>query len=203
MATKRDRIIEATAALLVEQGLLTLQTRAVTERAGVGTGLLNHYFRWPELRVIAWEAVFSRLAQDMQRDGETPPEAMHRFFTDSFSENARPFWRLWIEAESLALQDPAMAEAVASIRNQLRDVLTGILVEGVARADWALEAPRATALRLEAMRDGLAGLLLGADAELDEDKAEAHLRELFRREAGYNTAQSKGSVANSSGMLRS
>lgn len=202
MATKRDRIIEATAALLVEQGLLTVQTRTVTERAGVGTGLLNHYFRWPELRAIAWEAIFSSVAEDMRRDGETPPEAMHRFFTDSFSEDARPFWRLWIEAESLALQDPAMAEAVASIRHQLRDVLTGILAEGVARADWSLEAPRATALRLEAMRDGLAGLLLGADAELDEDKAEAHLRELFRRETGYNTAQSKSSAVDALGKSR-
>lgn len=184
--TKRDRIIGATVALLVEQGLLAVQTRAVTERAGVGTGLLNHYFRWPDLRANAWATIFTSVADDMRRDGETPPEAMRRFFIESFTAEARPFWRLWIEAESLALQDPAMAEAVTSARVQLRDVLTEILTEGVSRADWTLNAPRATALRLEAMRDGLVGLLLGADSDLGEGKAEAHLRDLFRRETGQD-----------------
>lgn len=188
IATKRERIIEATVALLIEQGLLTVQTRAVTERAGVGTGLLNHYFRWPELRATAWAVIFTDVADEMWRGGETPPEAMRRFFTESFAAEARPFWRLWIEAEGLVLQDPAMAEAVTSARARLRDVLTEILTKGVSRGDWALDAPRATALRLEAMRDGLAGLLLGADADLSESKAEAHLRDLFRRETGRHRA---------------
>lgn len=184
ITSKRDRIVEATVALLIEQGLLTVQTRAVTERAGVGTGLLNHYFRWPDLRATAWAAIFAGVADTMRRDGETPPEAMRRFFTESFAPEARPFWRLWIEAEGLALQDPAIAEAVTLARSQLRDVLAEILTEGVSRADWALDAPRATALRLEAMRDGLVGLLLGADADLSEGKAAAHLRDFFRRETG-------------------
>lgn len=180
--TKRDKIIQATVSLLVEQGLLVVQTRAVTERAGVGTGLLNHYFRWPELRAIAWADIFSRVADDMWRDGEAPPEALHRFFTQSFAVEARPFWRLWVEAEGLVLQDQAMSDAVKLARIQLRDVLTDILCEGVSRNDWTLETPRATALRLEAMRDGLAGLLLSADVDLNENTAETHLRGLFGHE---------------------
>ncbi|MFV0385647.1 TetR family transcriptional regulator C-terminal domain-containing protein [Paracoccus sp. (in: a-proteobacteria)] len=85
-------------------------------------------------------------------------------FRRKLCSRERPFWRLRIKAVSLALQDPAMARAVASARSRLRDVLTGILTD--ARADWAPNAPRATALRLEAMRNGLAGLLPGADTEL-------------------------------------
>lgn len=182
-SSKRDRIVAATVELLLEDGLLSAQTRAVTERAGVGTGLLNHYFRWPELRAAAWSAIFSGVADDMRRAGESPVETLERFFADSFSDAARPLWRLWIEAEGLAVQDPAMAMAVGSSRIRLRDELTAILTDGVARGEWTLTSPRATALRLEAMRDGLAGLLLAGDPELDAAGAKAHLGASFRREA--------------------
>lgn len=180
--TKRDQIFDATVALLLEEGLLAVQTRAVTERAGVGTGLLNHYFRWPELRAAAWAAIFTGVADDMYRESETPTEAIDRFFAESFAAQARHFWRLWIEAESLALQDTAMAKAVTLVRSQLRDELASILIDGASQSHWTLHAPRATALRLEAMRDGLAGLLLVEDADLDTSAAEAHLRDFFQRE---------------------
>jgi AcrR family transcriptional regulator len=176
---KRERIVAATVALLLEEGLLAAQTRAVTARAGVGTGLLNHYFRWPELRAAAWSAIFAGVAKDMRRAEETPVESLDRFFTESFSDAARPFWRLWIEAESLAVLDTAMAQALASTRSDLRQSLTAILADGVAQASWTLVSPRATAIRLEAMRDGLAGLLLVADPELDAARAETFLRDAF------------------------
>jgi len=181
-ASKRDRIVAATVALLLDEGLLSAQTRAVTERAGVGTGLLNHYFRWPDLRAAAWAAIFDGVAADMRRDGEGPADALERFLADSFSEAARPLWRLWIEAEGLAVQDPPMALAVASARTRLRDQLTAILREGGEQGAWTLTSPRATALRLEAMRDGLAGLLLAEDPELDAAAASDLLRTAFGQE---------------------
>jgi AcrR family transcriptional regulator len=47
---RRTQILHATVDLLLENGLAATKTRAVTERSGVGTGLLNHYFRWNDLR---------------------------------------------------------------------------------------------------------------------------------------------------------
>lgn len=169
----------ATVELLLDQGLLAVQTRAVTERAGVGTGLLNHYFRWPELRAAAWAAIFDEVAADLRHPGESPAAALDRFFAESFAPVARPFWRLWVEAEGLAAQDEPMARAVAAARSRLRDGLTSILSEGAARGDWPLAAPRAMALRIEALRDGLAGLLIAGDGELDAEGATAHLRNSF------------------------
>ncbi|WP_210321231.1 TetR family transcriptional regulator C-terminal domain-containing protein [Aquibium microcysteis] len=184
--SKRDRIVSATVDLLLDDGLLSAQTRAVTERAGVGTGLLNHYFRWPDLRAAAWTRIFDGVAADMRRDGEGPTEALERFFAESFAEAARPLWRLWIEAEGLAVQDPPMALAVASARTGLRNRLTAILGEGVEQGEWMLTSPRATALRLEAMRDGLAGLLLADDPELDAAAASDLLRTAFRQETALS-----------------
>ncbi|WP_430514612.1 TetR/AcrR family transcriptional regulator [Pannonibacter phragmitetus] len=88
---KRSRILSATAELLMEQGLLAVQTRMVTERAGVGTGLLNHYFRWPDLRAQAWAAIFDAVAADLHREGESAAEALERFMSESFCRKPGPF----------------------------------------------------------------------------------------------------------------
>lgn len=180
--SKRDRIFAATVELLLEEGLVVVQTRAVTERAGVGTGLLNHYFRWPELRAAAWSVIFADIAEDMRRAKESPAQSLDRFFKESFSPEAQPIWRLWIEAESLGSQDEWLAKAVETARRRLRDGLTALLVEGLAQQGLSLASPRDAALRLEALRDGLIGLLLARDHEIDSAKAEAHLREALRRE---------------------
>lgn len=178
----RERILEATIALLLEAGMHATQTRAVTERAGVGTGLLNHYFRWPELRAQAWATIFDGIARDFRRDREAPERALDRFFAESFADDARPLWRLWIEAENLAAGDPGLASALAVARAALRRALTDLLAAGCASGVWAVADPAATALRLEAMRDGLAGMILSGDREVDPALAEAHLRTAFENE---------------------
>lgn len=158
------------------------QTRAVTERAGVGTGLLNHYFRWPELRATAWSAIFDGIARTFRRDGEAPEQALDRFFSETFVDAARPIWRLWIEAENLAPGDPALATALAAARTALRRGLTDLLEAGRACGTWTIDDPAATALRLEAMRDGLAGMILSGDPDVDAPRAERHLRTAFDME---------------------
>lgn len=178
----RTRILEATIALLLETGMRGTQTRAVTERAGVGTGLLNHYFRWPELRANAFAAIFDAIARDIRRDGEDPARALERFFAESFADEARPIWRLWIEAENLAPGDPALAKVLDAARRTLRRGLTDLLEAGGSTGDWPLAEPAATALRLEALRDGLAAMILSADPDVDPARAERHLRTAFAKE---------------------
>lgn len=172
----RERIIQATVTLLLEMGLLAVQTRAVTERAGVGTGLLNHHFRWPELRAKAWEAIFEAVVDDLWRAGEDPPAALDRFITESFDNSARPYWTLWIQAEALSATDKAMAAALARTRAALRHRFTTLLEAGNAASCWSLPDPGATAVRLEALRDGLTGLLLNGEPEIDATQASHHLR---------------------------
>lgn len=178
---KRDRIFQATVDLLLEQGLLAVQTRAVTERAGVGTGLLNHYFRWPDLRAAAWAAIFDEVAQNMRHPEEPAKDALDRFFAEAFADEARPLWRLWIEAEGLAVQDPPLARAVTKARGDLRDGLTAILTENAGQSDGTPADPRRMAVQIEAARDGLAGLLLVNDPEVDAAAAETFLRQTFAR----------------------
>lgn len=178
----RERIIQATVTLLLEMGLLEVQTRAVTERAGVGTGLLNHHFRWPDLRAMAWEAIFDEVVTDLWHPGEDPMMALDRFTAESFDSGARPYWILWIQAEALSAIDKAMEAALARIRTALRQRLTAMLEAGNVAGTWSLPRPDATAIRLEALRDGLVGMLLNGDPEIDAAQASDHLRQAFTLE---------------------
>lgn len=179
----RDRIFQAAAEVILEKGLAQTQTRMVTERAQVGTGLLNHYFKWPELRAAAWEQIFQAVIDDQWRAGEPPRIAMDRFLNEAFDAEARLFWKLWLEAERLAPDDKPIAAALERIRSQMRDRLAALLQAGIAQGVWSLDDAAATAVRLEAMRDGLAGLILSADPDMDAKQAGAHLKRLFEMEA--------------------
>lgn len=178
----RDRIFQAAAEVIYEKGLAEAQTRMVTDRAKVGTGLLNHYFKWPELRSAAWEMIFEAVVQDLWRSGETPRAAMDRFLEDAFTDEARLFWKLWLEAERLAPGDAPIAAALLRIRSQMRETLQRLLVAGMAAGDWSLKDAEATALRLEAMRDGLAGMIMTSDPDVASSNATAHLQHLFDME---------------------
>ncbi len=58
--------------VLLAVGLRAATTRMVTDQAGVGRGLLNHYFRWPDLRAAAWESIFAAVTTN-QFPADQPP----------------------------------------------------------------------------------------------------------------------------------
>lgn len=180
----RDAILRAAVEVLLSVGLHAATTRAVTEQAGVGTGLLNHYFRWPELRAAAWTAIFSEVSEAQFPPGAEPQAAIEHYFATAFEPDARQYWQLWIEASDLAATDPAMAEALHAIQASLHDSLAAVLRAGNKTGRWQLRDADATALRLGALYDGLAALLISNTPRLDARKAEKHLRAAFALECG-------------------
>jgi AcrR family transcriptional regulator len=182
-ASGQDRIVQATVALLLEVGLRAATTRAVTAKAGVGTGLLNHYFRWTTLRALAWGRIFDAVAQDQFSPDHDPQVAIERYFTTAFSPDAHRLWHLWSEGTELAVSDDAMRAALDTARSRLNEGLLGILAAGCRSNRWQLPDPHGTAIRLGALYDGLAGLLLSSSATMTAEQAEMHLRTAFGLEA--------------------
>lgn len=182
LPSRRDQLIEATVALVMEVGLRAAKTRAVTERAGVGTGLLNHYFRWPDLRALAWRTLFEAVTEDQFARSGDPGADLERYFSTAFTEGARRFWRLWIEAAELAASDPVMRAAFSKVNAQSRQGLRELLRAGCEQNLWHLPDPEGTAIRLGAIYDGLAGMLMSPGEEMDPVQAEAHLRKAFEQE---------------------
>lgn len=180
--SRREQLLDATIALLLENGLRAVKTRDVTERAGVGTGLLNHYFRWPELRALAWARLFEEVTQGQFASSDDPKEDLERYFTTAFTEDSRRYWHLWMEAAELAATDDDMKTVFAKMSVHSRGGLCDLLRAGCAEDIWHLENPEETAVRLGAIYDGLAGMLLSPADELRPEEAEAHLRKAFVNE---------------------
>ncbi|MBO6727071.1 MAG: TetR family transcriptional regulator C-terminal domain-containing protein [Rhizobiaceae bacterium] len=185
---RRKRIVESAVEVMLEVGLRAATTRAVTEKAGVGTGLLNHYFRWPELRALAWTQIFAAVAEDQFDSEDDPAAALEHYFSTAFVPQARRFWHLWLEASELAASDDDMKAAFRAVSEREWGILEAVLAAGVVRACWSLPDPQATALRLGALYDGLAGRLLSPADNLDADLAEAHLRQAFALECAASGA---------------
>lgn len=190
----RDLILRAAVDVLLENGLRSATTRAVTERAGVGTGLLNHYFRWPELRAAAWKAIFDEVAAAQFASNIDPRVALDRYFATAFEPDARQYWQLWIEASDLSATDEPMAAALREVQARLHDGLAATLRAGSRRGLWELTDPGATALRLGALYDGLAALLISKARSLDACDAERHLRAAFDLECGGARVEQEGSA---------
>lgn len=178
-AGSQDRIVHATIDLLLEGGLRMATTRGVTERAGVSTGLLNHYFRWPELRAQAWAKIFETVGLDQFPAELGPQAALEHYFATAFTGTADVFWRLWQEASDLAASDAPMKGAFGQAQARLHLGLVSVLKAGCQADCWQLPDPEATAVRLGALYDGLAGLLLSPHPPMDAAGAETHLRTAF------------------------
>lgn len=166
----------------MEVGLRAATTRMVTDHAGVGRGLLNHYFRWPDLRAQAWESIFAAVIADQFPADLAPDQAFTSFINTAFVPEARPFWQLWSEAADLATTDPALAAALHRIASRMLDGMVTSLARGVRDHGWAIPSPADAGLRLSALYDGLAGMLLSGMPTLNPEKATALLRHAFQAE---------------------
>lgn len=178
-----DLIKRAAVEVFLEVGLRAATTRMVTDRAGVGRGLLNHYFRWPDLRAESWAIIFRTVAQDQFPPHLRPDKAIERYLSSAFATESKSFWLLWLEAADLAKSDPAMATAMRQASETMLGAMIECLAAGETQNLWRLRNARATALRLSALYDGLAGMLLSGSVDLTPAEAEAHLRQAFAFES--------------------
>ena len=185
-ADRREALITTTAALLLEQGLSATRTRDVTTRAGVGVGLLNHYFSWSALRAAALGRVLQESVARIAPHGDAadPQATLEAFLSASFSADTDPLWRLWIEAIDAAMSDPEVARATEGAARDLHARLSGCLAAGTASGLWRCADPAGAALRILAAQDGFSGFVLGGVPRIPRGDAEAHLRHVVALECG-------------------
>ena len=183
---RREALIAATAALIAEHGPAAVRTRDVTARAGVGVGLLNHYFSWSELRAAGLERVLSDALAGVlgfsEGPDDRPEEAIAAVLTHAFDPAHDPIWQVWIEAEDLARSDASLAAVLAEATGQAQAGLAERIAAGVALGLWSCPDPTATALRLLALHEGLLGFLMAGAPALDRAEATAHLAQAFALE---------------------
>lgn len=181
---RQEEMIRVTAELLLKQGFRATTTRHVTERLGVGTGLLNHYFTWTELRARAFESIAT---EDVTRTFANRPGAparrvLRRFAREAFSSSAPPYWRLWIEAMEESRNDEQLSEVLRRHATQYRDNLTAVLTQGDDAREWSCADPAGSAVRILAAHDGLLGFVLTGAPPVTRAEAARHFRAVIANE---------------------
>ena len=155
---RRGALIEATAAVLAEQGLAGTNVRAICARAGVSPGLLRHYFGGiDDLVAATYEATSARMdaifAAAVASAGPDPRARLNAYLTASFRPPVTDPELLgaWTAFWALARSDTRMmqihATSYAGYRARLGELL---IASGVTPADAAK-----LAILLTALVDGL------------------------------------------------
>jgi TetR/AcrR family transcriptional regulator, transcriptional repressor of bet genes len=183
---RREDIIVATVHVLLEKGLSSATTRDVTEKLGVGAGLLSHYFSWAALRALAFERIGRGDLERSLIDRESEPAevVMADLIEGAFRPDADPVWRVWIEALDLATTDRELAEKVGLLTDQWRAALAGLLDRGRQQKHWTCDDPDGASWRILALIDGLVGMTLTREARLSRSEATRHLQVAVTRECG-------------------
>ncbi|MDP5085450.1 MAG: TetR family transcriptional regulator C-terminal domain-containing protein [Yoonia sp.] len=183
-ADRRSAILAAATDLIRENGVAAVRTRDVTTRAGVGIGLLNHYFKWGELRALAAAQALWAEIERVVPEAPAPDRQLDVFLARAFGEDADPLWRLWIEVTDLAMSDPDMARAAEGCAEGILNELAAILEQGAAKHYWQCPAPKAAALRILAFHDGLVGFVLTGLPKVERDEAAEHFKRFVALELG-------------------
>jgi AcrR family transcriptional regulator len=183
-AHRRDALVATAAEVVLARGLARATTRDVTDRLSVGAGLLNHYFTWSELRVLAFERIVNADINRLLPAEETlgAKAIMDSLVRDLFAPRFDPVWRVWIEAAELAGTDPALEKSYTQCWQTWRVRLAQLLARGSRERIWRCDDPDGASWRLAALVDGLVGLTLLPDVKLGRDAARRHFAVAMRHE---------------------
>ncbi|WP_406056793.1 TetR family transcriptional regulator [Streptomyces sp. NBC_01077] len=173
---RRAEIVETAARVALTEGLECVTLRRIAEELAVRPGLISHYF--PSAEDLVGEAFSVAATGELdsllpaERPHGTPTQYLARYFALSAGEAYDDISRLWINARHLSRYRPVLRDRVAEQELASDDRLEQLIREGVERGEFRTDDPRATAIQILVVLDGL-----GAHANTDRsNRPEAVLR---------------------------
>lgn len=176
---RRDAIARAARALIVENGVEGLRTRDIAERVGINIATLHYHVPTKEALIeLVAESLrhdFVRQSLDRPRAHLSARERMELEFVD-FREMALESpqtLQVFSELIERARRDARIAEAIVPMKHYWKEVLAGLLSEGVANGDYRADLdPETFALVMMASFIGFCRNPRNGEAELDALVAE-------------------------------
>lgn len=147
--------------MIKEGGIDRVRGADVAKRVGVSVGLVFYHF--DNLETLIVEALRYASDRDIEhRDAAlaaSSSDVTERLWTMliEYGPSGSEFgWRLWVQAWSASLRDPTLRGVVHDLDEGWREVLIGIIDDGVAQGVFTCPDPVAATWRLTSMLDGLA-----------------------------------------------
>jgi AcrR family transcriptional regulator len=135
----RDAVLDTTAALAAEQGLLSVTMSQIAERTGIGRATLYKYFSDVESILLAWHErqitnhlQYLAQARDQTSDEGDRLEAVLQAYAVISHESRRHHDT---ELAAFLHRDQQVAQAQQQVRDMIRDLLTAAARSGMVRDD--------------------------------------------------------------------
>lgn len=157
---RREAIIDATARVMVRQGIAATTVRDVAAEMGTSSGLIHHYFAsMDQLLADAFERVASA---DFARtvaagsEGRSATERLARFIASYNGVGEDWAMQLWLDAWAEAARRPALQRTSRRLNVEWQKLVAELLRAGVDEGTMQCDDPDALAWRLVSLLDGLA-----------------------------------------------
>jgi uncharacterized protein (TIGR02246 family) len=197
---RRNEILMTTCQVVIERGFAGTRISDVAKRLDVSSSLIHYHFDSKE-QLLA--EAFNHYAQtdlaEMVDELESSPTALGRL--DRVIHNMVPEgsddmeWMLWIDGWGEALRNPMMKKISQQLDEQTSDMLERVLESGVESGEFVCSSPKATAMRLTALVDGLAVQFAAHDGMMDRGQLIDHVRTVAAFEVGRTLADFEGATA--------
>jgi AcrR family transcriptional regulator len=159
-AERREAIVAATLAVILEKGLAATTVRDIAERMGTSSGLIHHYF--PSMDDVLAEAFDVAATADLEltreavQSGDTPLVQLRLFFASYTRADEDWSFQLWLDAWAEASRRPAVQASSRRVNIAWQELLADVIRRGVAAGDFACAEPGDAAWRILSLLDGLA-----------------------------------------------
>jgi AcrR family transcriptional regulator len=174
----RERILEAAAELISEEGIDEVRIARVATRARVSTSLVHHYFSTrEELLADALLLAFELAARERIGSERPGPDATWTVSLAIAIEQSLPElshereWVLWVELWLRAAREPVLRPVSARLYESYRDWLVRLLEGGIAAGEFETADPGRVADLALGLFDGLGLRVLLEDLPLDRARA--------------------------------
>ncbi|WP_327351922.1 TetR/AcrR family transcriptional regulator [Streptomyces sp. NBC_01304] len=157
---RREELLRAAVEQIEARGVAAVRIADVASSLGVSNALVLYHFASKERLVAAAftyaaEGDLAHLRKVLGRRTTALRRlrAAVRWYAPTGQAKG---WRLWIEGWAAAQREPALREVTRDLDQQWKAALAEVMAEGAAAGEFSCPDPRAAALRLTALLDGLA-----------------------------------------------
>ena len=186
---RRQEILEVTCEVVIERGFAGTRISDVAKRLDVSSSLIHYHFDSKEQLLAEAFAHYARKdLAEMEAEVHAAPTAIARL--EAAIENSVPEgsddveWMLWIDGWGEALRNPMMKKISQELDEQSAELLERLITGGVDTGEFTCADPRAAAMRLTALVDGLAVQFAAHEGMMDRAQLIHHVRSLAAFEVG-------------------
>ena len=186
---RRTEILETTCEVVIERGFAGTRISDVAKRLDVSSSLIHYHFDSKEQLLAEAFAHYARKdLAEMLAEVESAPSALAKL--DRVIHNYVPEgsddveWMLWIDGWGEALRNPMMKKISQELDEQSAELLERVIAGGVEAGEFTCADPRAAAMRLTALVDGLAIQFAAHDGMMDRTQLIDHVRTVAAAEVG-------------------